>query len=143
MDLSKLFEYDEAFPIEIVNPVTYEPVGITIYAKSAESEDVTRAIVNVQARRMKAAAAGDNLEFSDYSAEIDRDAIVASIVRWDFGGNEFGHLNSESPCNEENKIFFVSHPNAGWIRKQIKAKIDDISNFTKTPKKPAKTTSRK
>lgn len=143
MDLSKLFEYDDAFPIEIKNPVTGDPVGITIYARSAESESVTRAIVRVQAKRMKAAASGEDFEVSDYSSELEREALVASIVRWDFGDNQFAHLNAESPCSDENKAFLITHPNAKWIREQIKSKIDDISNFTKAPKKPARATSKK
>lgn len=142
-DLSNLFAYDQPTAIKIKNPVTGEDVGITIYARSFESEVVTRVVNNLQAKRVRGAAGGDQVEYSDFIEEMERESLIAAIVRWDFGDNSFGHLSAESPCDLDNKRFLITHPNAKWIRDQIRLAIEDIGNFTNPSKKPARPTSKK
>lgn len=142
-DLSNLFAYDQPTAVSIKNPVTGEDVGITIYARSFESEAVTRVVNNLLTKRNRSFSIGEEVEDSKFIEDMERESLIAAIVRWDFGDNSFGHLNAESPCDADNKRFLITHPNAKWIRDQIRSAIGDIGNFTNPSKKPARPTSKK
>lgn len=61
--------------------------------------------------------------------ELYREKYIAAISRWDFNGE--GIFDDEDPdpeCNHENKSKLMMLPG---VANQIKAKILEISNFTK------------
>jgi len=146
-DLSKLVEYDKAIPVNLIAP-DGSKTEITFNVVSADSKrvaDVTRKIDN---ERWLEVFASDDKKLSPeqiarFADKAEREAIIAAIESWEWGSDSWGHINAESPCNEENKRFLIEHPNAKWIRDNISAKVADLTNFTQPSKKPARATSRK
>lgn len=147
-DISKLVEYDKSVEVDIKNPITGDPIGIKFFVSSSESEAVSSVNRRLHTERMQALFSSGTKEISaDESAKFqekaERESLIASISGWDWGDNEFVHINSESPCTEDNKRFVIEHPNAKWIRDQLTARATDLANFTQASAKPARSTSKK
>ena len=142
-DISKLFEFDKPFAVEIKRRDNDEPVGITFNMVSNESARVVAALRKVDADRWKREAEG---EVYDPIAYIDKqhvERMVAAIDSWDWGGNEFGELGADPECTDANKRYVVTHPNAKWIVDQLAMGSFVVENFTQKSVAPAQTTSKK
>lgn len=131
-DLSKLVEYDKAYPVTLMRGG--KPVGITINIISFDSERVTKAIHAASSRKWMAARENDNgiltpEQVFQYANEEINECVIAAIDSWDFGDHSWGDLPVGFECNEKNKRYFVNHPNAKWIKDTIFAKGSEVSNF--------------
>lgn len=144
MDIANIVQYEEAFLVEIVNPGTRDPIGITINVISMESDTVVKKLREFDKRKIaehrKAGTALEDIDFSDERAEV---LLAACIHSWDFGGQSFGDLGVDPECTDAAKEYVVRHKNASWLRDQIAAGCAKLENFFTASEKPAKRTSKK
>ena len=134
-DISTLISYDQAFPVQIKNPVDGKDVGITISIVSFDSERVSKAVKVIDSKRFQAQFANEDRKLTphqvvEFTSEAEREMCIAAIDGWDFGDNTFAHLDAKSPADEKNRRFLIEHPNAGWIKAQILAAGYNLANFS-------------
>lgn len=142
-DIAALVQYDKTYPVVIRRLDNGEPVGITINVVSMDSKRVVDALRAVEAEKFASQARGAEVDIVAHVAAMERARLIASIDSWDFGGNTFGDLAADAPCNDANKAYLVDHPNAKWVRDQIAMGCANIANFTQAASKPARNTSKK
>lgn len=148
-NLAELVNYEKEYPVEIVNHVTREPLGITINVVSKDSKRVTNALRDWQLNQIEDDAANDRSEEKSLREKLDAleahgvETLVACISSWDWGDNEFDHIKGAGPASEEDKRYLVGHANAGWLIVQIAEAIHNIENFMQPLPKNARTGSKK
>lgn len=142
-DISKLFEYDKPFPVELKRRDNGASLGITFNMVSVEAERVVNALRRVDAERWKSEVVGSEFDVAAHIEKQEVERLVAAIDSWDWGGNEFGSLGADPECNEANKRYVITHPNAKWIRDQLSVGCILVENFTQPSPRSAPTTSRK
>lgn len=134
-DISALFD-DALFPVELKNPVTKEPVGITFWIAPFEADAASDWWVRTQAQLERIKADGKDIS-GDRMAEIDAQSIVkrcvAAVRKWEWNGNSFGSLGSDPACTLENKIAVLSPATSSWIVDQLFVAGATVSNFTRKP----------
>lgn len=140
-DASKFVEYDKTYPVTLMRGGV--PVGITINIVSFDSERVSKAMHAVSARKWKAAAENEDKRLTpeqiyQFVDEEIKECVIAAIDSWEFGGLSWDKLPADPECTEENKRYFVNHPNAKWIRDVIFEKGQSIENFFGELPKPLK-----
>lgn len=133
-DLSQLVTYDQKFPVKLRHPVTGDDLGITFNIVSEQSERVIKATKMVENERWSAILQDkdrklDSEQIADFTAKIERAALIACIDSWDWGQHNFLHLTNDSECNVENRTLVIDHPNAKWIRDQVSIASADLRNF--------------
>lgn len=147
-DISKLVTYDQTFPVEIRRPDNGEKLGLVIHMVSSQSQRGVRAAKLVESRRWSAVFAdgGDGkltpeqtVDFIDQSRD---EVMIACIDHWEWGGLEFGDLGADPECTEANRRYLIEHPNADWIKAQIKVAMDNLTNFFSDTVKPSARKSR-
>ncbi len=132
-DIAALFD-DVLFPVELLHPVTKEPVGITFHIAPFEADATADWYMRTQAQyeRMKSGEVS-----ADKIAEIDAAVIIkrcaASIRKWDWNGNSFGVLGVDPKCTLENRIAVLSDKGASWIVDQVFQAGVNAENFTRKP----------
>ncbi len=132
-DIAALFD-DVLFPVELLHPVTKEPVGITFRIAPFEADATADWYMRTQAQyeRMKSGEVS-----ADKIAEIDAAVIIkrcaASIRKWNWGGNSFGDLGADPACTIENRVAVLSNPGASWIVDQVFQAGVNAENFTRKP----------
>lgn len=127
MNIAELVAYEKPYELELRNPITGEKMGIVFHIVSSDSKRVTDVLRDAQVSYLKERALnGERAQFPD----VDSMAMAASIVDWTWGDNEFNHIKDGVPATEENTLHVIKHPNAVWIRNQVKAASDKIENFT-------------
>lgn len=142
-DLSKLVEYDQTYPVEIKHPLTGEPIGFTISVVSDQSRPVAKAVQAEQNKRIRELVTKEGEQPSEeenqeYVEALQRAALIASIVSWNWGEHTFGEINAESECNLENKTYLVDHPNSVFITEQLKVHAGNLRNFSTASEKPSR-----
>lgn len=147
-NLATLVDYEKEYPINIVNHVTGEPLGITINVVSKDSRRVVNALRDWQARKFDEAARSDKREETSadrlkFIEEHGTETLIASISSWDWGEHSFEHINGSGVPSEDDKRFLVGHPNAGWILTQIAEGAHKIENFMQESPRRAQRGSKK
>jgi len=139
MDLSKLVDYEAEFPVKWLHPKTKEFLGVTFYLRSMASKDIKRIdrlgrnemlVANKQA---STGAFSISPEALDVGEKTEREKLIASIVRWDWGGNEFGKLGKDPACTYENKAYVLDHDAADTFLADLYAGAGGIANFIQQP----------
>jgi hypothetical protein len=123
-DLFNVIAYEQLFDLDLLHPVTDEPVGVVLKIRSAESDEAKAAL----RKQIDAAAAA----FKDGRKPVrmedrERDDIArvaAFVAGWDgveYQGKplEFTHANVCRVLHEQ-----------GWIYAQVQKAATDIANFT-------------
>lgn len=147
-NLAELVTYEKEYPIEIVNHVTREPLGITINVVSKDSKRVTNALRDWQAAKWDADAKANKTEDSakdrlEYIEAHGVETLVACISSWDWGDNEFDHIKGAGAASDEDKRYLVGHANAGWMIVQIAEAVHKIENFMQPSQTNARRGSKK
>lgn len=121
------FNFEEAFDLEILHPVTGEKTGLVVQVASYRSERVKR----VQRRLGNAAIregkknpkkVGTVEEIEERTNEI----VAAAIVGWNMTKG-----SDPVPCTPEKIIEIVSDPRYFFIAEQVDKAADEDANFTK------------
>ncbi|WP_174804349.1 hypothetical protein [Martelella limonii] len=138
MDISKLHDKSHLFSLDIVNPETDEPVGISMKIRSVSSDDVSAVIrrhtnENVELRQKGKTLSAKKLE------EQEAEKTAACIASWDWGENTYGNLGVPADT-WENKVKVLIEQ--GWIYQQVAEAANTFGNFTtqsgKAASKPSK-----
>lgn len=121
------FNFEEAFDLEILHPVTGEKTGLIVQVASYRSERVKRVqrrLGNAAIRESKKnpKKVGTVEEVEERTNEI----VAAAIVGWNMtkGGEPV-------PCTSEKIIEIVSDPRYFFIAEQVDKAADEDANFTK------------
>lgn len=137
-DLAAIFD-DVLLPVELKNPVTKEPVGVTFYispfAVDAETDAWERAAVQVELiKNRDAAKSGVSVDaIADIEAKTAVKRCIAAVRKWEWSGKSFGELGVDPACTEENKVKLFNTPRVRWIIDQITEVGVSAANFTKQP----------
>lgn len=133
-DISALFD-DALFPVEIENPRTKKPIGVTMYIAPFEADATVDWFIRSQAQMAHIKNAGP--PDADTIADIDARAMVLRAIRavrkWDWHGNSFGDLGKDPECTDENKRKVIGDPRFSWIADQIFLAGVKAENFTPKP----------
>lgn len=137
MDLSKVVQYDEAFPVEIKHRITGEPVGLTIYVSSFEGEDAMRAERRVAGQRMQqhylaqqSGKSSADVNLADLQNDADREKAIDAVKGWEWADGLLWNGSAPPDCDDAGKREVLLHPNAGWILAQVINAGKSIENFT-------------
>ncbi len=121
------FNFEDAFDLEILHPVTGEKTGLVIQVVSYRSERVKRVqrkLGNAAIREGKKnpKKVGTVEEIEERTNEI----VAASIIGWNMtrGGQAV-------PCTPEEIVKIVSDPRYFFIAEQVDKAADEDANFTK------------
>lgn len=139
MDLAKLDTAkaaNEGFEIEILHPVSGEPVGIRVTLLGRDS-DAFRVLQSEQSkRRLNKVAKGGAFKIEGIpAADIDRDTVellAACTKAWkQVDGEEQKDTltidGRELECNRANAILLYGR--FAWIREQVDSGVSDRANF--------------
>lgn len=140
-DISTLVQYDVAYPVHL--EFNGERVGIRIDIVSFDTKDVAKVANEIAGKRWTAVFENEDKKLKteqvfEFAELEEQEKLIAAIKSWDFGGNSFGDLGVDPECNDANKRYLVCHQNSKWIRDQLKARAEDIGNFTQAPAKTSK-----
>ncbi|UXM94645.1 hypothetical protein N5853_11130 [Bartonella sp. HY329] len=126
MDLSTIIQKEQSYTLDMLHPVTFEPIGVKFFIRSAES-DIAKAkqreiIDLIQERHIskKQVKASQAIEW-----EIDK--AVSYIIDWDFNDNDF---NGEKPIFSTAKAKEILQ-STDWIFAQVVEAANRLANFTK------------
>lgn len=148
-NLAELFSADNPHPIEILNPLSGEKMGIVINVVSSDSPRVVNALRVLQVKRMRSNATNQDddrdldSDIATYMISQEDEIVRAAIVSWDWGGESWDHISGSGDADSTSVDYLIDHPHSGWIKRQILAGVQNIENFTKpssksAPKKPRK-----
>ena len=140
-DFSTFVQYNVAHPVHL--QFKGEPVGIRMDIVSFDTKDAVKVANDIAGKRWSAVFENEdkkltNEQVLEFAELEEQEKLIVAIKSWDFGGNSFGELGVDPECNEANKRYVICHENAKWIRDQLKARAEDIGNFTQAPAKPSK-----
>ena len=140
-DISTLVQYDVAYPVHL--EFNGERVGIRIDIVSFDTKDVAKVANEIAGKRWAAVFENEDKKLKteqvfEFAELEEQEKLIAAIKSWDFGGNSFGDLGVDPECTDANKRYLVCHQNSKWIRDQLKARAEDLGNFTQAPAKPSK-----
>src|SRR5699024_754813 len=125
MAISEIVNYEAGFEVDIVDPLG-KSVGVRFKVKSAECDEAKIAIRRMLNKR--AAAQAKNRPYTIEEAESDEiERVVACVVDWDWGGQEYRPGEGEPEFNKKNVRDVLQ--NEGWIFSQVNDFIGDIQNF--------------
>jgi hypothetical protein len=133
MDLSKRVVYDAEFPVVIVKP-DGDNKGVVFYVKSLQSRSIQKiervGRNELMAQKLTSGATAVSGGMLDAAETIERDKIIASIVRWEWNGNSFGDMGKDPEFTPENVAAIVDHENTQWVVDLLYAGAANVANFT-------------
>lgn len=140
-DISTLVQYDVAYPVHL--EFNGERVGIRIDIVSFDTKDVAKVANDIAGKRWAAVFENEDKKLKteqvfEFAELEEQEKLISAIKSWDFGGNSFGELGVDPECTDANKRYLVCHQNSKWIRDQLKARAEDLGNFTQAPAKHSK-----
>lgn len=137
MDLAKVVQYDETFPVQIRHRITGETIGLTINVTSFESVDaqkVERSIANARMQRQfvaqQSGKAADDIDFAEAQNEILTEKAIVAVKSWEWAEGLTWNGKAPPKCDDAGKREVLLHPNAGWILAQVINAGSRIENFT-------------
>jgi hypothetical protein len=137
MDLSKVVQYDETFPVQIRHRITGEHVGLTVNVTSFEGAaamKAERAIAGVRMQKQYLAQQSglkpEDIDFAELQNEADQEKAIAAVQSWEWAEGLTWNGKSPPKCDDAGKREVLLHPNSGWILAQVINAGKRIENFT-------------
>lgn len=119
---------NEGAVIEILHPITEQPVGVQIVILGADSDAYQTALRQQQDSRMRRLQRRNALSLTlEEIEESQLDLLVACVKDW----SGVVMAGKELACTPENVREVLAHPGLRWIREQIDRAIGDRANFLK------------
>lgn len=125
MEISGLVATETLFDLDIENPKTGKPVGITVRLRSAASDEAM-AVVRKQTDTLLAKQQRRKLVDAEHVEENEIDQAVSYVASWDWGDNTY---EGKKPGSDPASVKAILRKE-GWIYAQIVAGARDIANFT-------------
>lgn len=125
MEVSGVVDYERLFTLELLHPVTEEPLGITFQIRSAGSKE-SKAVLrqhtdeNTERAQKRKIIKGAVLE----KQELEKAASY--IASWDWGGNTWRGSKPEFSMKAAVEILEAE----GWIYAQVVEAATTIANFS-------------
>lgn len=127
MDIADLVKYEQLFPLELVDPITDEKLGIVLQIRSAGS---------AEARQILRKHNDENMAFpqkrkSISSATFERqeaEKAASYIASWDWG--EHGFHGEKPDCTMDNAVNVIQE--ISWVYLQVTEAATSIQNFSQT-----------
>jgi hypothetical protein len=126
MEIAGLVQNEELFILEVENPKTGKPVGITIQVRSAGSDEAMK-VVRAQTDDILGRQQRRKLIDAERVEENELDLAVSYVASWDWGANTY---EGKAPDSEPKTIKAI-FKKEGWIYAQVVGAARDIANFTK------------
>jgi hypothetical protein len=122
MDISTIKVVERT--IDIVNPGTKEPLGVTVTIMSPKDERLNKLRDSIAQKQLQLQAKGKVQKVDDLHADR-RKIIFAAIVRWDWGTNNWeGEKPELTPA-----VFRDIDEKASWFVEQINEAFGELESF--------------
>lgn len=135
MDISKLYNSEHLFDLEVKRPDTDEPVGISMKIRAASSDPVMSIIRKQANENVTLRQKGKTLTASVLEDQKVEQA-AACIESWDWGDETYGDLGVPKDTFA-NKCRVLKEQ--GWIFAQVDEAANEFANFTDPSDKTAST----
>lgn len=126
MDISNLVDYEKLHRLELLHPVTEEPLGITMDIRSIGSAAVERVLLDHTNKQIERFAK-NKLPTAEQGKRAEIARTAACIAAWDWGDQDFNGRKPELTMNAAVEVLSVS-----WIERQVRAAAEAEKNFTMT-----------
>lgn len=125
MDIAALFNYEQTFPLELVNPATDEKIGITFQIRSAESDEAKK-VQREQIDEMLERQQRGKLIKGEQAINRELEKAVSFVASWDWGENTYGGEKLEFSRKNVRRVLSEQ----GWIYGQVVEAGGNLRNFT-------------
>lgn len=125
MDLSKIINNEQLYTMELLHPLTEEPMGVTFKIRSsdsAEAKAVQRRHIDEIYERNRS---GKPLKAKD-SIQRDIEKAASFVAGWDWGQKKY---EGSVPEYSQEKVIDVL-TKEGWIYLQVMEAANKLANFT-------------
>jgi hypothetical protein len=124
VELSNIIQYERLYPLELVHPVTDEPLGITFQIRSAGSKDAKAVLrrhtdANIDRQQRRKAISSAMLE------QQEAEKAASYIASWDWGDHTW---QGEKPVLSMEKAAEILKAE-GWIYTQVTEAANTVANF--------------
>lgn len=135
MDLSKRVDYELLYELELCDPDTDQPLGITFKLRSAGSDAVKKILREHTNRNLERRIKG-KLPKADQLEKEELEKAAACIASWDWGGHTWKGKKPDLSL----KLAIEVMDEQGWIFGQVSEAANKVANFSPSqPEKPAST----
>lgn len=119
-DLLEIVQYERDHAVKLVDPISKEDLGVTIWVKHADCQAATRV---AEDHEIAIALGGKR------TGEMQMKIFAACISKWDFGEFDVDGVKGGPELTQENALDVLRK--APWIISQISPEIYRMANFTK------------
>jgi hypothetical protein len=127
MDIKSRINYEKLFKLDILDPETEAPVGITMMIRSDESDEAKQVFRRHADDNHERVQRGKLIKGRTRERQI-LEQTAACIASWDWGDNTWG---GEVPTLTMKSAIEVLD-GQGWIFAQVREASAKVSNFTQT-----------
>ena len=125
MEISKLVDYEQLFDLEIMNPITDKPTGITMKIRSAGSAAAKKVLREHTNKQIERNIKGKK-PTSESLEQQELEKAASYIASWDWGSNTY---EGEVPkLTMETAIHILDKE--GWIFAPVVEAANEIGNFS-------------
>jgi hypothetical protein len=125
VDIASIFDYEQTFPLELVNPTTDEKIGITLQIRSAESDEAKK-VQRSQIDDMLERQQRGKLIKGEQAIGRELDKAVSFVASWDWGGNTYKGEALDFSAKNVRRVLSEQ----GWIFGQVTEAANSLRNFT-------------
>ena len=129
MDLAKRFDYEKTVPLDLVDPATDKPVGVTFEIRSSSSPEAKKVQLEEMNRIGERRQRGKLVKAEQAIGSEVRKA-ASCIASWDWGDNTYDGEVPRLTMPTAMKIL----DEQDWIYEQVVEKAAALANFTSTSK---------
>ena len=124
MDISKLFERERLFPLDLRHPVSDEPLGIVFQIRSASSPEA-RAVERKHVDEIIERQQRGKLIKGDAAIKRELERVASFIAGWDWGPHEYKGEKPEFSFKRAAEIIEAED----WIFAQVSGAANKLENF--------------
>ena len=140
MDISGIVNYENLFPLDVMHPITDEPIGLTMEIRSSGSE-ACKAIYRKHADDVHEMRYKGKRPKGKQAEKEELERTAACIASWNWGKTEDKEVDGSIVPGEE-ATFHGEKPTltiskaieildkVPWIYAQVKEAADKLENFT-------------
>ena len=128
MDLSKIIKADATFEMELLHPVSEQPIGMTIEIRSSQS-DAVKAVERESSNKIMERQQKKKLVTAETGEALAEKRAAVMIKGWKITAKEPIEIDGVAlgDCTKETKAAIVK---IDWIYEQIVAASEAHANFT-------------
>lgn len=128
MDLAKRFNYEATFPLQIIDPVSKEELGIRFDIRSNSSPEAKRVERQILDEGMQSTIQGKTPDSASTVANEIRKA-ASYVAGWDWGEHSYNGKKPECSPEMVSKVL----DEQDWLFSQVVGAARKLANFTGQP----------